>query len=318
MARPDLSSSRDPDDKRRRLIVDVSVIHRGDAGTGIQRVVRNVWLELCNFSETWEVMPVFVGEDGAFYSAQSTFLTKHCAETPSQQIAVDARKDDVFLGLDFSPVLLLRARWTIARWKRLGIPINIVVYDLLPIINPVWFTRRGARNYRKWLHFLERYADNALCISESVAADLRARLKRRMWRNFWRRSRPIGIDLIRLGIEFRVRDGNVVRPAGLGASSGRPIFLMVGTVEPRKGYDFALRVFDQIWSRSDISPLVVIVGKTGWKTRRLQRRLNAHPQVGKSLFWLTAVDDGGLAWLYENSTAFFSASLAEGFGLPLV
>lgn len=318
MGRSDLNSGRDPDGERRRLIVDVSVISRQDAGTGIQRVVRNVWTELCSYSRDWDIIPVSVGTNGKFFKLPSNFLARPETGDIDPNFVFDARANDVFLGLDFSPIRLLHARPTIARWKQLGVSIHLVVYDLLPVTKPAWFTRRGRQNYRKWFHFMQRYADKALCISETVAVDLRARLKRRTWRNFWHRSRPIGVDVIRLGTQFRLSAGKALRPKELGAHSGRSLILMVGTVEPRKGYDFALRVFDQLWSRSSVSPLVVIVGKAGWKTRRLQTRLKAHPQVGASLLWLSGLEDGGLAWLYANSTVFFSASQAEGFGLPLV
>ena len=92
---------------------------------------------------------------------------------------------------------------------------------------------------------------------------------------------------------------------------------MVGTIEPRKGYDFALKVFECIWSDKKNEAAVIIVGKAGWKTEKLQRELQNHPKAGTSLFWLKDIDDGQLNWLYGNSVVLFSTSFAEGFGLPL-
>lgn len=299
-----------------RLIVDVSVIYRGDANTGIQRVVRNVWQQLLKSESLLEVIPVFV-ERGSFFQADRDFLSLAKGERGEAQRYLPCA-GDVFLGLDFSPQLLPATKQVIARWKGLGIPIYLVVYDLLPLTNPQWFTRRGARNYRRWLSFLQVYCDGALCISEDVAKALKAALDRRRISRFWQRSRQRNIYVIRLGTEFQVSRGGSSVPKDLPAIEGRPLILMVGTIEPRKGYDFALRTFDRLWTEGEVDPVVVIVGKAGWKTEDLQRNLREHPRAGRTLFWLQDVTDDELAWLYTNSALFFSASRAEGFGLPLV
>lgn len=300
----------------RRMIVDVSVIYQRDAGTGIQRVVRNVWRQLLEKRQRAEVVPVFI-EKGRFYAADIDFLSVPPAERRSTPLYIPC-PGDAFLGLDFSPQLLPRARRAVARWKRLGIPIYLIVYDLLPITNPQWFTRRGARNYRRWFSFLEDYCDTALCISSDVARELRAVLERRRPLRFWRRSPSLDVQVIRLGTDFEISVDAATAPQGLPIAPGRPLILMVGTVEPRKGYDFALRVFDHLWSIESIDPLVVLVGKPGWKTADLQGRLQGHSLIGHSLFWFQSLKDNELAWLYANSSLFFSASEAEGFGLPLV
>jgi glycosyltransferase involved in cell wall biosynthesis len=300
----------------RRLIVDVSVLYKRDAGTGIQRVVRNVWSELIDCAGSVEIIAVFADRGGRFHVVRSDFLALPARDREVDRPPYVARKGDIFLGLDFSPVLLPRASRAIVSWKRLGIPIHLVVYDLLPLTQSVWFTYRGARNYRRWLSFLENYADSALCISNNVAEELRAQIDRRRWQRFWRKPTTVDVKVIALGKDFKATEA--VAPPELAAVSDRPIILMVGTIEPRKGYDFALRVFDQLWRRADLDPVVVIVGKAGWKTAKLQRMLAEHPRAGESLYWLQDVDDGILAWLYSNSAVLFSASQAEGFGLPLV
>jgi glycosyltransferase involved in cell wall biosynthesis len=99
----------------------------------------------------------------------------------------------------------------------------------------------------------------------------------------------------------------------------RAAILMVGTIEPRKGYDAAIAAFEHLWqSIGGEAPDFVIVGKAGWKTRALQSRIRNHPEHNHRLHWLEGVSDEGLCMLYDSCIGLCMASRGEGFGLPLV
>lgn len=93
-------------------------------------------------------------------------------------------------------------------------------------------------------------------------------------------------------------------------------FLMVGTVEPRKGYAQALAAFEQLWQQA-IDMNLVIVGQQGWMVESLIEKLRGHDEVGKRLFWLEGISDEYLEKVYAASTCLIAASEGEGFGLPL-
>lgn len=96
-----------------------------------------------------------------------------------------------------------------------------------------------------------------------------------------------------------------------------PSFLMVGTIEPRKGHAQTIAAFDELWSRGfDIN--LVIVGKQGWMVETLSERLRTHPEFGQRLFWLEGISDEYLEKLYVASACLIAASEGEGFGLPLI
>ena len=69
---------------------------------------------------------------------------------------------------------------------------------------------------------------------------------------------------------------NSAPTAGLPSNAGstlnhfraRPTFLMVGTLEPRKGHVQTLDAFEQLWQSGDDINLV-IVGKQGWMVEEL-------------------------------------------------
>jgi len=78
-----------------------------------------------------------------------------------------------------------------------------------------------------------------------------------------------------------------------------------------------LAAFERLW-RLGRNVNLVLVGKPGWKTEPLQQQLIAHPQAGRSLYWLDNASDELLELLYAAVTGVVVASQAEGFGLSLV
>src|SRR5208282_3512109 len=112
----------------------------------------------------------------------------------------------------------------------------------------------------------------------------------------------------------------------LAAFGARPSFLMVGTIEPRKGHLHVLDAFDQLWNQGlDIN--LIIAGAEGWRglPQNMRRtipqilaRLRSHPERGRRLFWVKGPSDEYLESIYAASSCLIAASRGEGFGLPLV
>ncbi|WP_184117258.1 MULTISPECIES: glycosyltransferase family 4 protein [unclassified Sphingobium] len=297
----------------------MSVLYQIDAGTGIQRVVRNIWDELRRMDRPGLAAIAVAASNGSpFHHIDDDFVERPKTAGSGGELApYRPQPGDLFLALDFSPAILPRHHRAIANWKRVGVTVHVLVYDLLPVTNPEWFTKRGARNFRRWLSFVRLHADHAICISATVAQELRDLLPERGLKRFFQNDRPIKIDVVRLATVFEASGVQAVMPSVLqGVPARHPIILMVGTVEPRKGYDLALDIIDADWT-GGVAPIFVIAGKKGWRTEALQQQIRLHPQSGRSLFWIEDASDEHLAWLYRFSTAFLSTSRAEGFGLPL-
>ena len=94
------------------------------------------------------------------------------------------------------------------------------------------------------------------------------------------------------------------------------MFLVVGTLEPRKGQAIALDAFDALWAEGFPGKLL-IVGSKGWHVTALVERLHTHREWGSRLLWLEDASDAELARAYGHCAALLNPSYAEGFGLPL-
>lgn len=302
--------------ERPRLLVDVSGIIRHDAQTGIQRVVRAVWSELRNRSgDCFEAVPVYATNAHGYCYAPVDFLEG--SRTRPLNEPVTARRGDKFLGLDLATHLLPKYRRQLRAWRAHGATIHMVVYDLLPLQHPEWFTPTLVGHFRKWYEVLANEADGAVCISDHVAFELRKRIQHRGHRP------QLKIGRLQMGADISAS----LPSTGVSAETKlvlerlrfRPAILMVGTVEPRKGYDAALAAFEFLWrTRPNDSPELVIVGKPGWKTNKFQTMLRSHPELGGRLHWLEAISDEALCLLYEGCSGVLMASRGEGFGLPLI
>ena len=303
----------------RQLLVDVSVIIHNDGRTGIQRVVRALLQQLLQNPPTgWRVLPVFATrQHGYCYAPQHYGLSDAPASSLHAAGAVRVGPGDIFLGLDLAAHLLPRHQTQLAQWKHAGAAIHVIVYDLLPVLHPHWFNAKTTRNFHRWLRTIAIFADSLICISNTVKDELEGWLQQQY--DLPRGAIPIATIPLGADIDASAPSRGVPDNIGhlLTAFANKPTVLMVGTLEPRKGHSQVLAAFEQLWQQGGEINLV-FVGKSGWKTEKLQHHLRTHPQNNQSLYWLDNASDEFLELLYGVCTGVIVASQAEGFGLPLI
>lgn len=297
--------------KRKQLLIDVSVIHVCDAGTGIQRVVRCVAQELERNPPAGYTVRRVAAMRNSLYQYVDTL-----ASSTSADIAVGP--DDVFLGLDLVAHLLPRYTQQLLAWKTIGMTLHFVVYDLLPLTRPADFTSARVRHFQRWIRVIAVFADSLLCISLSVRGDI----ERWLGQTAHLVEGELPLHVIPLG-----GDLPNVRPHCEPDEAIRVIInrlrphhwiLMVGTVEIRKCYAQVLDALECLWRQEDPIVALVIVGRAGWKTEALQQRISAHPQRGRLLHWLDDASDEDLTYCYQHAGGVLVASSAEGYGLPII
>lgn len=305
--------------RQKQLLVDVSVIYRTDARTGIQRVVRSLLLQIISAPPLgYSVRPVFATAKRGYCYANDDVLGCTWKIDSKHSTYVTAQAGDLFLALDLAAHLLPRHEAQMLDWKICGVKIHVFIYDILPLEYPEWFNKKTTQNFKRWIRWVAVYADGAVCISNSVKTEVS------IWLNVQYGLLPSALltSTIVLGADIASSAPSSGIPPNaeflLARLRTTPAVLMVGTVEPRKGYDQALGAFELLWRQRDPTYLLVIVGRSGWKTQALQNSLRAHPEAGKRLFWIEDASDEFLSHLYTACRGVLVASRAEGFGLPLI
>jgi glycosyltransferase involved in cell wall biosynthesis len=169
----------------------------------------------------------------------------------------------------------------------------------------------------KWLEAVLQTADVVACISRTTAEAVRTYAPSVLPDL----GRPISIGSFVLGADLAgsaptkgLSDDDA---HALKKMEERPTVLMVGTIEPRKGYDQALAAFDILWKRN-VDVALTIVGKKGWMVDDIAGGIRLRREFGNKLVWLESASDEMLEKAYGKAAFLLSASHGEGFGLPIV
>lgn len=208
----------------------------------------------------------------------------------------------VQLGLPFLArrVLVLSLTSRAPLWRRQQV---LVVHDLFVLTNPEWFSRRYVWTHAPLLRAQISSAAAVIAVSQPVADQLARR-----------RSGTIAVAPNAPSEVFRapvaaVEDRAALDERGLVAGA---YFLTVGSKDPRKNLGRLAEAYGQLSAdERRRHPLVVVGGSSAiFRDQEL-----AWPDGTLDAGY---VSDEELRQLYRGARSVVFASLAEGFGLPLV
>lgn len=197
-----------------------------------------------------------------------------------------------------------------------GALVGWLVYDLIPLRFPGLSEPGNEEVLRRWVPESFGAIDFFVGISQATADDL------------WAYFQELGLNIERqrishitlsCGVARQAPDRSQVRPevGAMFASRRRPVYLAVGTLEPRKNHHFLLESFSRLW-REGVDATLIVVGRAGWGGDGIEAAIKAHPQHGDRLRLFTDFNDAELALAYASADALVMASKAEGFGLPII
>ena len=178
-------------------------------------------------------------------------------------------------------------------------PVLQRVHDIFPKTNPEWFTVKSRISFHIGLFLLKKKVVKFICNSEATRVSLIRSKIATEENTFVVHCADSLLESEDCGICDACH--HVIK---------KPYCLTVGTIEPRKNYRY---IIDQ-WPSSDEIPYLVVVGRYGWKARKEVQRLGST----KNIIWLKKVCDSQLIQLYQDAVLYFSASLNEGFNIPVI
>ncbi|MDQ8699884.1 glycosyltransferase family 1 protein [Hyphomicrobium sp. LHD-15] len=294
-----------------RLIVDATSTTLVDHATGIQRVVKNICREFArqDTPDGNKIISYCVDENGWLDTGGK--LRPPTSIEPTSRVRF--RNSDTILMLDSSWELYQWHGTYLCGFRIRGMEIVSCLYDMVPLRTPAFCDPNMPVIFSQWFRSALTHSTGFVCISRAVADELYAMLEavsfpHRMKIGYWQ----LGADFVGGGSDGPADALQQTKPAKL-----RPVVLMVGTLEPRKGHRVALDAFESLWL-AGVDVELVIVGKKGWGVQALADRIRGHPEYGRHLVWHEGIDDATLRGLYESCDVLLAASFAEGFGLPIV
>jgi glycosyltransferase involved in cell wall biosynthesis len=300
-----------------RILVDVTNLAKSDFCNGTERVTRAILTTLiADPPPGYRIEPVRAVTGGYLYARR---LASECLGLPQKDLVddpVETHRGDIFIGMDWCADVAPMKPWFLEQ-RRHGARIAFVVHDLLPLFRPEYFPPRLVQMTVDWIQTVAEVADSVACVSRTVADELYKWLAEAKPQ----RLRPLPLGFFHPGADLHARAPTTGLPEDASAMltklRSRPSFLMVGTVEPRRGYQQALAAMEQLWAEG-VDVNLVIIGEQGLKTDDLAQRIRHHPERDNRLLWLQGISGETLEQLYRGARALLAASEHEGFGLSLI
>lgn len=189
----------------------------------------------------------------------------------------------------------------------------LLLHDVIPLILPKACDPVYVVSFRNTLDIVLDNVDGVITISRTELAKIRSLL-----RNSGDSVVPL-LDYNYWGADFaaKVPDSDDISPFLKELFSTCRSFIMVGTLEPRKNHAFVLDAFEKFWELGGEASLCII-GKVSLLCSDLKKRIDNHKYFGSRLYLFQNLGDAELAYCYKECAGVIFASLAEGFGLPMV
>ena len=178
-----------------------------------------------------------------------------------------------------------------------GVRIAIYLHDTIPIDRAEFQTPKSRLAFKAFFDRVDRCADLVLCNSHDTKTHI------------LRHADVLTTDHIHVLLPG-LPDMRVDPPLS-GPWTGKPYFMAIGTLEPRKNIGFLLDVWDGFTGNE--TPQLVLCGRRGWMNEDVFARLDRKPA---HVHELANLSDQEMWGLLAQSNGLLFPSLAEGFGYP--
>ena len=311
-----------PKVSQKQILIDISYLVKEDPKSGIQRMVKAQLRELLNNPpQGYRIEPIYLSyENGKWIYKYARKYTLNFLKIKNFDLLDEPVKflcGDILYAPDpYFNITEVYQTKIYHKLKAKGIRLNFVVHDLLPIVFPKYFPEGTLQVFSSWLKTIVEIADKIICISKSVVEELKNYLKKEGI-NF----KDLQITYLYHGADFKkgeqfIKDSEKIKII-LEKFKDKKVFLMVSTIEPRKGHKQVLEAFEILWKKN-YDFYLVFAGKQGWMVEELIEKMKTHPEKDKRFFLLGQVSDETLNKLYQICTCVIVASEGEGYGLPII
>ena len=218
--------------------------------------------------------------------------------------APDFRHGDIYLHVSHSG---LEHVGVLGELAARGVQPVVMLHDLIPITYPEFCAPGAERRHIRRVGETLQHAWKIIANSRATADEILGQAR--------------GLDLslpdicvAHLGVETEFDS----RTASAPLSPGRPYFVHVGTLEPRKNLTFLLAVWRRLGQKLGASaPRLVLAGRRGWEIESIVDHLERSREARRLVFEVSGLDDAMIALLIGSANALVSPSRAEGFNLPI-
>lgn len=191
----------------------------------------------------------------------------------------------------------------------LNVPTVITIHDLAYLNYPSSMRRREVK-YRK--RYVPRFLEKC-----SAIVTVSKFSKNNIFRFFPELNKEVAVIHNGCRDIFRPLKQEEKEQFRKEKTNGQPYFFYYGSLNPRKNIVNLMHAYTQFRSLTGLGHKLVLGGKKGWKTRKMQTVYDRHPNKKDIIFTGYLNDDEILRWLGSSESLVY-VSKFEGFGLPVL
>jgi glycosyltransferase involved in cell wall biosynthesis len=177
------------------------------------------------------------------------------------------------------------------------------IHDLIPIEYPEYFEPGWEHRYLRLSDNVGRLFDAVIANSESTARAVRLHSET---------DRPLGA-----AVRVAAPGVHAFPQPQTAASTDRPYFVVLGTIEPRKNHLLLLNLWGRLASRVAAPPRLLVIGARGWENEQVLDMLERSRRLRGLIEEHNGLSDAEIGRVLVHTRAVLLPSFAEGFGLPL-
>ena len=179
------------------------------------------------------------------------------------------------------------------------------LHDLIPISHPEYCRPGEAEKHHRRLDTMLSGGRGLIVNSEATRADLTHYAAQSN-----RELPPVVVAPLAPGA---LPDPDASSPLG------RPYFVVLGTIEPRKNHLLLLHLWRQMLAeQGEATPTLVVIGQRGWECEQVVDLLERCEALKHHVIELPRCSDQTLSTWLRHARALLFPSFVEGFGMPLV
>jgi glycosyltransferase involved in cell wall biosynthesis len=180
-----------------------------------------------------------------------------------------------------------------------------MVHDLIPVSHPQYCRPTEGLRHERRIETILRTAAAVVTNSSATLQSLSAFAANRGL------SMPPSVAAPLAAAALLYRSGS--RPIG------RPYFVMLSTIEPRKNHGMILHLWRKLIERfGDSAPRLVVIGQRGWECGNVIDLLQRCPVLRGYVVQRSGCSDRELATYLRHAQGLLFPSFVEGYGLPLI
>ncbi len=190
----------------------------------------------------------------------------------------------------------------------------ILNHDILPVTNPEYYNYPWSASFSANVLTMLKTADVFFTVSRFTRDSI--------LREFPREAAKMQFCVAYNGLDVSVTGAgdcieNSPNVALIAAKCTMAPYLMVGSVEPKKGHLLVLSVLEKLWDEGKTRRKLLIIGRRAWLSDRIVAKLETTRHMD-NIVWLENATDNDVRYAYQRCHALIFASVNEGFGLPLI